>query len=221
MASFYYVWGMTMNKDAILTKQLKDKYGDEKVFVVPMNIVENIPDKFTKQKHSNDIWSKYDNLGKFIMRYDAEYNPVFQQIIPYFLICNEDESKFFVAERLQGDNRLKGKLSLGFGGHINECDGPIEVVLHALVREMEEELNINPTSKAIYLGTMRDITSSTNDHLGLIFAVKAKEGQVFIRETDNLEGKWMTQEEMFNGYGRFEGWSKYIIDYLYQEYNKK
>lgn len=201
--------------DKVIKQQLVEKYKDEKVFIVPANIIENIPDKFTKSKHDPKVWSKYDNVGKYIYRHDAEMNPAFQQIIPYLLVCNEDESKFFVSKRLAGDHRLNDKLSLGFGGHINECDGTNDVVLHALSRELNEELDIDPLTKAQYIGTMRDMASKTNDHLGLIFIVKAKEGDVFIRETNKLSGEWMTKQEMFDEYHKFEGWSKYILDYLY------
>lgn len=204
-----------MYKDKVQQQQLVEKYKDEKVFVVPANVVENIPDKFTKCKHDSRIWSKYDNLGRYIYRYDAEMNPVFQQIIPYLLICNEDESKYFVSRRLDGDHRLNDKLSLGFGGHINECDGNSDVVLHALVREMDEELDIDPLTRAQYIGTMRDITSKTNDHFGLVFILKATEGDVFIKEVDKLSGEWMDKDTMFNKYQQFEGWSKYILDHLF------
>lgn len=202
--------------NSILKDKLKKKYKDEKVFIVPINIVENIPDKFTKLKHDNNIWTKYDNLGKYIYRYDAEHNPVFQQLIPYLLIANEDESKFYVSKRIGGDHRLKDKLSLGFGGHINECDGTNKVVLKALTREMNEELDIDPISNAIFIGSIRDIDSSTNDHLGLVFIIKSQEDNISIKETDKLIGQWMTKEEMFKSYSLFEGWSKYILDYMYK-----
>ena len=204
-------------RDKALVKELKIKYKEEKIFVIPINLIENISDKFTKMKHDTNIWSKYDNLGKYIYRYDAEYNPVFQQLIPYLLVCNEDESKYFVSKRIKGDHRLVDNLSLGFGGHIDECDGTHEVVLKALSREMNEELDIDPVSTARFIGTMRDINSKTNDHIGLIFIVKAKEGDVSVKETDNLEGKWMTKAEMFESYSLFEGWSKYLLDYMYEE----
>lgn len=203
-------------RDKQLVKELKEKYKEEKIFVLPINAIENIEDKFVKMRPDKDIWSKYDNTGKYIYRYDAEYNPVFQQLIPYLLVTNKDESKYFIARRIKGDHRLVDNLSLGFGGHIDECDGTREVVLKALSREMNEELDIDPITKAVFMGTIRDITSKTNDHFGLVFRVKAEEGDVFIRETENMEGVWMTKEDMFINYPKFEGWSKYIIDYLYE-----
>lgn len=203
-----------MNRQA-----LKEKYGDEKVFVLPVSKVEGVPDKFNYAKHDDKIWKKYDNQGIYINRWEAEGDSSFQQIIPYFFVTNEDASKVFVAKRIDGDHRLVDKLSLGFGGHIDSCDGFEQVVLKALTREMWEELDIEPLSKATYMGTMRDMTSSTNDHLGLIFGIQAKEGQVFIRETEKLVGEWMTMQQLYDNYAKFENWSKYIIDFFCE--NKK
>lgn len=197
-------------------EQLKEKYKDEKVFVLPSNLVQNISDKFTKTKHDQKIWTKYDNLGLYIPRYEAEYNLAFQQIIPYFLVTNLDESKFYVGKRIQGDSRLVDKLSLGFGGHINECDGTREAVFKALIREMNEELNIEPHSAFQFIGYMRDLASETSEHFGLVFIVKVNEEDVSIKETDNLEGVWMTKQEMYDSYGKFENWAKYLLDYLYE-----
>lgn len=201
------------------TKQLKEKYGQEKVFIVPIQSIQHIDDKFTFNKHDPKIWSKYDILGKYVYRYEAEGQPVFQQIIPYLIIFNEDQSKMYVSKRIDGDHRLNNMLSLGFGGHINEEDGYKDVVLRALTREMNEELDIDPISKAIYMGTIRDITSKTNDHLGLVFAIKAKEGEVFIKETDKLEGNWMEISKLFDDYHKFENWSKFLIDFLFVNVN--
>lgn len=200
-------------------KALKEKYGNEKVFVLPISKVEGIPDKFCYSKHDNNIWKKYDNQGIYINRWEAEGDSNFQQIIPYFFVTNEDGTKVFIAKRIDGDHRLVDKLSLGFGGHIDSCDGYNEVVLRALTREMCEELDINPLTKACYMGTMRDMTSSTNDHFGLIFGVKAKEGEVSIRETHKLVGEWMTFEQLYDNYSKFENWSKYLIDFFCE--NKK
>ena len=197
-----------------LMKRLKEKYKDEKVFVVLSSTINNIPDKFNKET-DNKIWTKYDTLGKFIYRYDAEYDSTYQQIIPYALITNKTKDKYYVSKRIKGDTRLIDNLSLGFGGHINPCDGSYEIVLKALGRELNEELILEPTSKAKYLGTVRDLTSKTKEHLGLVFVIETKEDNVSIKEKDNLEGIWMTKQEMYDNYSKFEGWSKYILSYLY------
>ena len=30
-----------------------------------------------------------------------------------------------------------------------------------------------------------------------------------------MKAEWMTKEEMYDNYSKFEGWSKYILSYLY------
>lgn len=195
-------------------KLLKEKYGDEKVFVLPITKIEGMPDKFNHVKNDKDIWTKYDNQGLYINRWEAEGDSNFQQLIPYFFVVNENYTKVFVAKRIDGDSRLVNKLSLGFGGHIDSCDGYNQVVLKALSREMNEELDINPISKAQYLGTIRDITSSTNDHFGLAFSIQAEEDKVFIKETDKLIGEWMSFEQLYDNYSKFENWSKFLIDFF-------
>lgn len=200
--------------DKVTINQLKRKYKNEKVFVLPANLV-NAENKFTKMTHTQKIWTKYDGLGQYIYRYEAEYNNAFQQVIPYLLICNNDQSEFFVSERIQGDIRLKGMLSLGFGGHIDEKDGYSNIVFNGLVREMNEELDIIPISPYQFIGTIRDLSSKTSEHFGLVFIVKAEQNHISIKETNKLKGKWMTKDQMYDNYEKFENWSKFILDYLF------
>ena len=97
-------------------QQLMKKYGTEQVFIVPFSSVLHVPDKFNP--NSSEINNNYGAIGKYVMRYDAEYNPSFQQLISYALIANKAKTKFFVADRISGDSRLMATLSIGWGGHI-------------------------------------------------------------------------------------------------------
>ena len=45
-------------------------------------------------------------------------------------------------------------------------------------------------------------------------APTAKEGDVFIKETDKLVGEWMTFQQLYDNYSKFENWSKYLIDFF-------
>lgn len=204
-----------MPVDKAQKAKLKEKYQDEQVFVVPFSIVAGLQDKFTRVQHSQDIWTKYDTVGKYIFRYDAEGEPAFQQLIPYVLVVDETEKRFFVSRRkaASGEERLVGQVSLGFGGHINPCDGVREVLFKALVRELQEELFIDPSSAAKFLGYVRDMTSETNDHVGCVFIVKAN-GDVSVKERDKYEGEWVTMDQLESDYFRYENWAKHIIDYL-------
>lgn len=194
-------------------RNLKLKYPTEQVFVVPYNETTIIPDKFTPAKKVNRNIDDWTTLGKFIMRYDAEYNSAFQQLIPYILIADKELKHLYVTQRISGEERLQGSFSLGCGGHINPSDYG-NVILNCAKREMNEELNINfVNNKLNVFGYVRDLSSSTNDHTGIVFIVLANE--VFVKEKDNLTGSWMDYNNLIAKYGYFESWSKHILDYIF------
>ena len=81
---------------------------------------------------------------------------------------------------------------------------------------MREELFIQNKNLDIkHLGYTRDLTSSTNEHLGIIFIMIT--GSARIRETDKLRGFWISYDELINEYyGLLESWSKHSFDYVYE-----
>lgn len=196
-------------------KQLKEKYGEEKVFVVPFEKLEFIKDGFTEVEHNSEIWGMFDNLGKFVYRYDAEGESAMQQIIPYILILNEDGTKVFATKRIAGDSRLANKVSIACGGHIDSSDGNREVLFRAAVRELLEEVEVDASfsSPLQIFGYVRDLNSTTNDHTGVAIIVRAS-GDVQVKEKDKLVGEWMSLDDLVNEYEKLENWSKYIIDHF-------
>lgn len=203
-----------MFKDHAKLKELKEKYKDEQVFVVPAGVLSHLEDGFTKEKHSKDIYSKFDRLGKYIYRYDAEGNPTFQQIIPYVILFNPNTGKYYTYKRIQGsgETRLHGQLSIGFGGHIDSSDGTNEVVFKGLVRELMEEVEYNNIAPVEFIGYIRNMQSATNDHTGLVFVLFVDHATV--RETEKYVGEWMTAQEMEENYFKFEDWGKHLINYI-------
>ena len=202
-----------MHIDSATKKKLKERYGDEMVFAVPSHLMVHIPDQLSHSSETIETLAQYDQLGMYILRSDAEMNMAFQQLIPYVIIKNKKGDKYFVAERIAGDERLTSSYSIGFGGHIDKEDGHKDVILNGLKRELDEELDMTSVSKPEFIGTIRDLTSSTADHIGFVFEVSAS--KVKIKETKKLRGVWMTPQELVNNYFSFEGWSKYIIDNIY------
>lgn len=202
-----------MHVDSATKKKLKEKYGDETVFVVPSSLMAHIPDQFSNGSETVETLAQYDQLGMYVLRSDAEMNMAFQQLIPYVVITNKKGTKYFVAERIAGDERLKSTYSAGFGGHIDKEDGHHNVILNGLKRELDEELDMTSVSEPKFVGTIRDLSSPTAEHTGFVFEVSAS--KVRIKETKKLRGVWMTPQELVQNYFAFEGWSKYIIDNIY------
>ena len=201
-----------MHKSPINQQALKKKYGNEQVFVVPAKELSHIPDGYTKEKHDTAIYSKFDQVGKYIYRYDAEGNRTFQQLIPYVIIYNPMTQKYLAYERTNGDSRLNHKYSLGFGGHIDISDGSQEVIFKGMSRELMEEVYYVNTSPAEFIGYVRSITCETGEHTGLAFLLRVSEAT--IRETDKHKGVWLSATELEENYFKFEEWGKLLIDYL-------
>lgn len=207
--------------------KLKEKYKQEQVYVLPFCNTKTIPDRLTIHKLSISSCIKYlkniEKDGTFICRNDAEENNSIQQLIPYTIIFNKNMD-VYTSYRIDGDKRLNNVYSLGFGGHINPKDNSYidkSLIFNAAKRELEEEVNIKIIYEKLFLGTVRDLSSNTKEHLGFIFAIKTN-NNVSIREKDKQKGKWMTIKDLYNKYYLFESWSRFIIDYLFvlQKKNK-
>lgn len=203
-------------------KRLENRimYGDEKVGVIlPTDLNLDFSQKkiILKSDCVYDL-TYYEARLKFIYRYDAEENNNFIQLIPYTVIINPETKKIYTARRLNGDYRLKNTLCVGFGGHINPNDKPNPIIT-AAKRELGEEIFTRTQNKNLELiGLIRNIFSNTSEHLGIFYKTYYK--TAFVREKESFSGQWMSLDEIKNyEYSNLEGWSKIIIDYLY-EYDK-
>ena len=206
--------------DSFELSKLKRKYGDEKVLVVPRNLLNGVPDKFHQGKLNKNLTSSIFLANTFIYRYEAEYNNAFYQLIPYIIVTNKKEDKFYVTERISGEERLKGNYQLGASGHVNPIDLDINNTLErAALREMNEELFVKSSNeKLYYYGTVQDSYSKTSEHLGIVYIYHCD--HVSVREEENLNGKWLDIFNLVVKYEMFESWARLIIDHLYTNYTK-
>lgn len=160
-------------------------------------------------------------------RGDAEENYLYKQPIPYAVVKRGEE--YYGYTRLQGggESRLHGKISLGIGGHMNEIEGMQmdtfnNVLLANLQRELEEEVLIgSKDGYAVNMGL--EIIGLINDdaddvgrvHIGILAFIELSDNaEVTVRETEQLEGRWYTKDELKSEYERLENWSKFVVDTL-------
>lgn len=201
-------------------EQLKKKYEYEKVLSIKnsyLSVLDNCDDKV------NVLFALIQNNSNFEYRYNAELDFTRKQVIPYVVL--KHHGKYFVTKRIKGDSRLVGGLSIAVGGHINPCDAevftkPREIVSHCIIRELGEETTI--TLEDIidwnYVTTFIDESSEVSRvHVCLLTKVLLNTDKIDIKETDKLEGCWMSVEEIKEHYDQFEGWSKIAIDLLEKE----
>lgn len=204
-------------------EELKKKYGKEKIAVIKN---ENLSLQEGFNQYSKDTLRTIINNHFFINRYDAEFNHEFRQPIGYILLRHKDT--YFATLRLNnsGEERLVGNISLGTGGHINQCDSlrPGNIISNSVIRELHEELNIDCNAKlnSKIIGFIYDSSNDVGkDHVGVVVLIDISKPLVTIKETDKLEGKFVTKEYIKENYDKLESWSKIVFDYLLTCENKK
>jgi predicted NUDIX family phosphoesterase len=161
----------------------------------------------------------------------CEENPSLQQIIPYMVVINENNELFTYSRgQASGEEKLKTKLSIGLGGHIDAC-APEGVTNHEWFtqearRELAEEVGILSEDVAItYSGLLFDRQHhKTEDgktyvgqvHCGLLSFIRVRKSEVTKLEQGVIEnGQWLSvpdlQDSLTNS--RLEDWSRAALSY--------
>lgn len=154
------------------------------------------------------------NEHEYMPRAEAEEQPAFKQIIPYVILRQGD--KIFVTRRLNkgGEARLHGKISIGVGGHINPVDEQGDMLMKGLWREIHEEVELHSHGELCSCGFINDDSNSVGSvHLGACFTLET-EGAVKVKETEKLEGLWMTLPELKASYDYMETWTQIALEVL-------
>lgn len=185
-------------------EELHAKYGNTKVGVVPAECV------------TVNGWVPVFNIESvnlppltYLYRCDAELDESYRQPIAYTLFLN-NKLEYFVTQRKAGDSRLTGRLSLGIGGHIE--DG--ETLWDSYKREIREEVVSEDYGTPYVVALLAsDATPVDKVHLGIIILSLVRNANGFaVKETNKLEGWWMTQQDIVKNYDKFESWSQIVID---------
>lgn len=198
-----------------------EKYKDEQVLCVK-NLHLNTWMKCCDSK-TKALIHAVQNHGFFEYRYNAEIDYELKQVIPYVVVRHNEN--YFVTERIKGDSRLVGGLSIAVGGHVNPCDvaesvekRPWDTLANCVERELKEETTINvyeDIANSSVVTTFIDESSDVSKvHVCLLIVMDVKLEDVEIKETEKLKGKWMNLDEVKDNYDKFEGWSKIAIDIL-------
>lgn len=194
------------------TEELKAKYGDEQVLVIPDHKVYYYGDGPFFPDNDIEFCTKEDGLAKY--RWEVENDPTFKQLVVYAVLEDNDHN-IFTTHRLAGDARLTGKYSIGTGGHI----APEESFTEALFRELNEEVGLTADniSSLIKTGFIYDNSSDVNSvHLGVVYIVNVTDPKIIeIKETEKLAGQWLTQSELARLYhsDSLESWSDIVYRY--------
>lgn len=196
----------------------KDLYDNEEVFIVPYLYTENIDSGFTLNlKDRKSIWSKYDSIGMYMPRSAAEGNREVQQLIPYIVI-QSDSFKYFVYQLNKPNKKeYKNTMTLGISDHIKYEDGLKEPLFKAATRCLLENVDLQVLKNFDFRGYVREMNSRSNDHLGIVLKINDIPEDSIVVKTPEFVGRWMTKKELIEHYGKFENWSKHLIDFMVDE----
>ena len=186
-------------------------------------------DIYAEQDLLEFLDSKWNQYGSVQRRGDMEKDKNFKQVIPSMIIKRGDE--YFTYTRLEGggESRLHGKSSITIGGHANDVEDywNFEHLMAVNAkRELEEEVYVldengkeidnhlrltkNMSIKGLIYNEKTDVDAV---HIGLLTMIEIPEDwNVEVKETDVLEGKFRTVEEIKEL--ELENWTKSALEVL-------
>lgn len=197
---------------------------DERVLVVETKLFKEVgyfqgyrPERVEYEK----VFFRSGNY-KFLRRGDVEDDPSYKQIIPYIaLVCSlREETLVFRYRRmkLSGETRLKGKLSLGIGGHVSIEDVPAAIggplpYTSAVRRELNEELRLDVPWTRRGMGLVNhDETEVGRVHLGFVERIEVSLPAAYPNDEEVGEAFFSPMSLLREQYAHCEGWSQILLD---------
>ena len=162
-------------------------------------------------------------------RHEVENNPMYKQLIPYVLLCHVDEAGCrtifqYTRGMRQDESRLRGKRSVGIGGHISMKDsapnGSGNAYSEGMSRELAEEVSIEPPYREHCIGLINDDETSVGRvHLGIVHRFDVERPAVVARESEIVDGCFRPVQEILRQLDDFEMWSRICLHALFADAN--
>jgi predicted NUDIX family phosphoesterase len=183
---------------------------NEQVMVVERELIaKHLVERGLVTEGADEVLDAIADRHFFVDRPTAEVSPQYKQIIPYVLIRRKVSWFLLQRTQKQTEARLHHKLSLGIGGHINP-DTPD--LLDGLQKELEEEVGVDGDYELTFVGILNDDTTEVGSvHLGAVFVLDT-EGEVQVRETEKMTGRWVGLAELASLRESMETWTQIVYD---------
>lgn len=137
-----------------------------------------------------------------VPRSEAEDRPALKQPIAYCAVVNRSLGKIFAYRRAEdegdyGEARLRGKWSLGIGGHIDRTDLAAENPIRAsMLRELGEEIGIEGELRPGIVGYINDDMDMVGKvHFGLLYRLDTGAAEIAPRAREIAEAGMLTAGE--------------------------
>lgn len=158
-------------------------------------------------------------------RHEVENDPSYKQLIPYVLFRHDDgagcETIFqYTRGMRQDESRLRGKRSVGIGGHISLKDsasnGTSSAYSEGMARELAEEVSIETPYRGQCVGLINDDDTSVGRvHLGIVHLFDVERPSVEARESEIVDSGFRPVQEVLADLDEFETWSQICLRALF------
>jgi len=143
----------------------------------------------------------------------CEYDENTQQIIPYIVVWDGGYNVLCYQRKGGGEKRLDAKLSIGFGGHVNDGD---ETFLDGVNRELDEELICSGSHGVKVngpIGFIRETESAVGRvHAGVLYVAQPA-GMSDVYPSEAEVWSWV-DARILSGHPRLEKWSQIALEML-------
>jgi predicted NUDIX family phosphoesterase len=199
----------------------------EQVLVVPAELLGRLG---YFQGFSSDVDRYIGTLldsrhAMYCPRHEVEIDPSYKQLIPYVLFCHEagDGCKTlfqYTRGMKQDESRLRGRRSVGIGGHIATRDTIVNGLANAysegMRRELAEEVSIETPYRQQCVGLINDdVTGVGRVHLGIVYLFDVEQPAVSPRESEIVGGCFLPVPRILSDLGDFEMWSQICLRALF------
>ena len=158
------------------------------------------------------------DCGRFVPRWPAEEDETLKQIVPYGVVrCGEAVFAFLRGAQGQ-EARLRGRWSVGLGGHVNPGDGEsigLAMLERALQRELAEEVVLDQPRLDLW-GVLNDDEDAVGRrHFGFVYQVWVASPEAASREPGKIEGGFAPLAAALVGRDRMESWSWLVLEVVH------
>ncbi len=181
--------------------------------------------KFYSNDEHNFEWDILENY-EYMVRWEAEENTLYKQPITYGVIINKENEIFVYKRGWKNSNvwdmRFQSFLSFWIGWHIEREDEDSEnLLIDALVREVEEELNI-PEKNLISVDAIWFINDDSailhEVHIWIAYVVRVDNADYALLDGELENGEFISLEELEKMIEspeyELENWSKILFQPL-------
>lgn len=154
----------------------------------------------------------------FVDRDIAERDADYKQLIPYVVLRFRGLIFAYHRGARSSEARLRGRISIGLGGHIGESDVgdhllTREIYHRAARREMEEEVELSSPYDERIVGLINDDSDEVGRvHFGVVHLWDLTDPRVKGREAQIVEGRFASLTELEKGKSDLEGWSRIALE---------